>query len=324
MTVLLPAPIRSIGRRILRRCHTFHDLSRGKFREYVDRYKILRGATLVVQDVYGTRFVLYPFDRQNSRTLLRRPYDTSEFELIPKLVKPGDTAIDVGANAGLYSVLLSRACGPTGRVWSFEPAPETYWRLRENLALNRCENVVTVEAAVSNAPGTAKLHLFDSQFAEWNSLGVRVARDSNGKQVSPARSIGVQAEALDIFCANEGIEHIHFLKIDVEGFELLVFEGAKRLLIERRIDYVCFEIGKELLEAAGSSIQEVIGALAASGYLTYRFNSITHRFEGPILDTFEPWANFFASHRNLSSMTNLNTFRQDLILQDEAHKAALK
>jgi FkbM family methyltransferase len=324
MTLRLLTPLRSLLRRVIHKWQAFWDYRRGKFREYADRYKILRGATVVGEDIYGIRFVLYPFDRPNSRTLLRRSHDTLEVQLIPKLVRPGDTAVDVGANAGFYSVLLSRACGPTGKVWAFEPVPETYWRLRENLALNRCENVVTEETAISNAPGIAILNLFDSQFAEMNGFGVRVARDSSGKPILASRSISVQSQSLDVFCDSERIERIHFLKVDVEGFELRVFEGAERLLTQRRVDYICFEIGKVLLEAAGFTTSAVISRLAAHGYGTYRFDRLKNRFEGPLLDIYEPWANFFASHRNLSGVADINSIPRDRVLGDDDHKASSK
>ena len=99
----------------------FHDYSRGKLREFRDHRRILNDGTTILKDVHGVRFVLYPWDRPHLLELEGRVYDQAEFQAIPRLVKPGDIAFDVGANVGVYSVLLSRLCGPSGHVWAFEP-----------------------------------------------------------------------------------------------------------------------------------------------------------------------------------------------------------
>jgi FkbM family methyltransferase len=285
---------------------SFRDYGLGILQEYIDRQRSDDDRLKVARDVHGIRFVLYPFDRKNLPCLITRFHDIPEFHVIPSLVENGGTAIDIGANAGLYSVLFSRLCGRTGRVWAFEPVPDTYWRLRETLALNRCENVVPVQAAICDKAGTATMNLFEPQFAEWNSLGVRTVATSDGVHVSPTSSIEVPSYALDRFCDQHQIEHIDFLKVDVEGFELSVFRGAETLLKEGRVDYICYEIAKVPLQSAGTDTKTVIRFLEACGYRTYRLNSESKRFEGPIHDTFEPWANFFASHQDLTNLHAIN------------------
>jgi FkbM family methyltransferase len=262
---------------------------------------------MVVRDIHSIRFVLYPFDRPNRLNLIRRTSDVAEFQVIPRLVEFGDTAVDVGANVGLYSVLLSRLCGPKGSVWAFEPVLDTYWRLRETLALNRCENVVPVQSAISDRSGTVAINLFEPQFAEWNSLGVRSKKDEKGKLVSCCGSAEVSAYALDEFCERQGIGAIKFLKVDVEGFELSVFRGAERLLSDHRIRYICFEIAPELLNAAGVGVREVFEALEVHGYRAYRFDMGTGKFQGPIRDSSEAWTNFFASWDDLSNLVGLTS-----------------
>jgi FkbM family methyltransferase len=260
----------------------------------------------VARDVHGIRFVLYPFDRKNLSCLITRFHDIPEFKVIPGLVADGNTAIDIGANAGLYSVLFSRLCGRTGRVWAFEPVPDTYWRLKETLALNRCENVVPMQAAVSDKAGIVTMNLFEPQFSEWNSLGIRTVVTTDGVPHTPTSSVEVPSYALDKFCEQQQIEHINFLKVDVEGFELAVFRGAETLLKEQRIDYICYEIAKVPLKSAKTDTRSVIKFLETYGYRTYRFNGGSKRFEGPIEDTWEDWANFFASHKDLTNIHAIN------------------
>ena len=309
MTVPLPPPIRSLGLALLHRWQHFYDISRWKWRQFSfrrlwadfqDRRSALKRATPILEDVQGIRFVLYSWDRPNLLYLLRHPCDVAEFQALPRLVQPGDTAVDIGANLGVYSVLLSRLCGPRGRVWAFEPVPNTYWRLRETLALNRCENVIPVQAAICERDGTERMNLFAPQFSEWNTFGIPPPRSVNWKRISPRESVEVPARALDRFCESERIDRINFLKVDVEGFEHSVFRGAEHLLKEHRIDYICFEIAKQPLASAGVESREIFAALEAHGYASYRFNRAMGSFQGPIHDTSEAWTNFFASWRDLS------------------------
>jgi FkbM family methyltransferase len=267
-----------------------------------ERSRILTAATPIVEDTHGYRFVVYPFDRPNLPDLVRRAADVADFEAIPRFVRSGDIAFDVGANIGIYSVLLSRLCGLDGRVWAFEPVPDTYWRLRETLALNRCENVIAVQSAICERDGTARMNLFDSPFSEWNSLGMPSMCNPEGGRISPHQSIEVSTCTLDEFCSREKIERVNFLKVDVEGFEVTVFQGADRLLREHRVDYVCFEISQEPLKGAGIESREVFRALETRGYSSYSFDRTTGRFCGPISDTSEEWMNFYASTRDLTNL----------------------
>ena len=158
--------VRPVALPLLHCWQWLHDYSLGILRgnpEDRARREILRDGTVILKDILGIRFVLYPWDGPNLLYLFRRAADVGEFKAIPRLVKSGDIAFDVGAHAGIYSVLLSHLCGPTGRVWAFEPVPDTYWRLRETLALNRCDNVIPVRAAVFEKNGVAKMNLFDAR-----------------------------------------------------------------------------------------------------------------------------------------------------------------
>lgn len=264
--------------------------------------KTLRGGALVVQDCHDIRFIAYPWDRPRLAYLIARGGDIGEFSAIPRLVKPGDVAFDVGANAGIYSVLLSRLCGPSGRVWAFEPVPDTFWRLRETLALNRCENVSAVRSAVCDKSGAVRVNLFEPRFSEWNTLGSPSMLTPERRRVTPGGSIEVPCCTLDEFCTSQGVARINFLKVDVEGFELAVFQGAGRLIAENRVDHICFEISKDPLKGAGIESRMVFEALERHGYSAYRFDTSSGRFSGPVEDTLEVWTNFYASRRDLSEM----------------------
>lgn len=262
----------------------------------------LAGATPILKDDHGVRFVLYPWNQPQALQFIHRSFDTADFRAISQLVQAGDIAFDVGANVGEYSVLLSRQSGAAGQVWAFEPVPDTYWRLRETLALNRCENVTPVQAAVSDKAGMVRMNLFEPQYSAWNTLGMPEMVTPEGERVSPAKSVEVPSCTLDEFCRFEKIEKINFLKVDVEGFEEAVFRGAAELLRERRIDCVCFEISQAPLQGANATSRSIFEALKSFGYLAYSFNEADVSFRGPIADTAEYWANFYASWMDLSKI----------------------
>lgn len=297
----IPSPLRSIGRPIIHAWQRFSYKRQSRANEDRERRSLLDSAVPIIHDVYGYRFVLYPHDRPHLLYFARHAADAAEFKAIPRLVHSGAVAFDIGANVGVYTVLLSRLCGESGRVWAFEPVPETYWRLRETLALNRCENVIPVRAAVCEKDGAATINLFDEAHSEWNSLGVS-EMGAPGATMLPTSSVEVLSASLDSFCEREGIRHIDFLKVDVEGFELSVFKGAKRLLGERRIGCICFEISQPPLKGAGVKSGEVFAALEQNEYFAYALDQNTGAFSGPVHDTREQWTNFFASAMDLTKL----------------------
>lgn len=256
---------------------------------------------LILEDVYGIRFVSSSQDG-SVRHMLLRGGDRPQYEASSRLVRSGDTVFDVGAHIGLFCVHLSRLAGPSGRVFAFEPVPETCARLRETLALNRCVNVQVFEAALSNQTGTATMTLYESDKSEWNTLGAPDMKLPTGEHVSPETRVDVRTETLDGFAQAENIARIHLLKIDVEGFEKFAFEGAARLLRERRIDFICFEISQDPLAGAGVTAREVFQSLEAHGYFAYEYEADTQTFRGPIHDSTAHFANFFASWQDLTQI----------------------
>ncbi|HWZ58637.1 MAG TPA: FkbM family methyltransferase, partial [Gemmatimonadaceae bacterium] len=83
-------------------------------------------------------------------------FERAEQDVFARTVRPGDVVYDLGANVGFYTLLAARLAGPTGRVVAFEPVPRNLGYLRRHIALNQCENVTVVAAAVSDRSGTAR------------------------------------------------------------------------------------------------------------------------------------------------------------------------
>ncbi len=262
--------------------------------------RVARHAPRVVEDDTGFRFVFHDYMRPYARNLLCRAVTAGQYDAICALVRPGDTVFDVGAHIGRFSVFVEKLVGETGRVFAFEPVPQTYWALRECLALNRSQRVQAEQAAICDRVGTAEMHCFPPEFSSWNSLGKPIMTTPAGRQVTPAQTAIVPALTLDHICRRDGIDRVDFLKVDVEGFEAAVFCGAHRLLAERRIGRICFEISQAPLAGAGSTAREVFDILESHGYRVYQFDEKARRFEGPLRDSNAYWANYYASAEALA------------------------
>ncbi len=143
--------------------------------------------------------------------------------------------LDIGANAGIYS-LAALASQPDAAVHAFEPTPEIAARLRETAKLNRLDRLYVHEAAVSNRSGQATLKRWRGE------TGSNEGMNFISTDASEPDAEHVETVCLDQFCADNAIERIDLMKIDIQGNEPQAFAGAARLLRERRIGTVFAEL----------------------------------------------------------------------------------
>lgn len=191
--------------------------------------------------------------------------ETHEAALLEKVLRPGMTVVDVGANHGLFTIEALEFIRPGGRVHAFEPAPATRELFETNLKANGMEaDVRTFSAAVGAAPGEARLRIHD----EWSGLNTLAARDITwlGRELKADRIVSVPIVTLDAHAAEQGLDRIDFLKIDVEGFELDVLKGARGLLDAGRVGFVMLEVGDVTCANAGVEPAAILSELGRSGY----------------------------------------------------------
>ena len=150
-------------------------------------------------------------------------FEWSELRAAFRLAIPGTWAFDVGANVGLFAVVMSRAVGPTGRVVAVEPVLETVGHLQENLERNHCINVDVIEGAA--APSTGELPLVLTDDPALHSAGGKLISGHPVTQVTT-----VQAYTLDEIWIAAGQPTVSLVKIDVEGGEQGVLLGATEMI----------------------------------------------------------------------------------------------
>ena len=146
-------------------------------------------------------------------------YEYDKQALVARLVKPGMKIFDIGANAGFYTLAFSRLTGAAGHVWAFEPFAENAANVLHHLRLNMVGNVTLVQAAVAARPGLAGF-----QIAQSNSMGMLA---DNAKEYL------VPTLALDALIQEGALPMPDLIKMDVEGAEASVLEGAKAMLQQR-------------------------------------------------------------------------------------------
>jgi FkbM family methyltransferase len=140
------------------------------------------------------------------------PEQTKHFE---EQLHAGDTLLDVGAHVGYYTLISAKFVGKSGRVFSFEPNPRNHSFLKQHVAVNRLDNVVVEQSAVSDANGLAHF-----EFGRGSGTG-HLAADG---------SIEVRTLRLDDYCRDHEIKP-DAIKIDVEGAELSVLRGGESTIV---------------------------------------------------------------------------------------------
>lgn len=173
---------------------------------------------------------------------------------VSRILGPGDGVVDGGANIGYVSKWLAHWVGPSGRVFSFEPEPETAWILRRNMAKLGLSQVVVFPYALADQPGEGDLIIPEYADGGENPYEARLV----GPREQGGRRVRVVIETLDrAVGAYDG--RLRLIKLDLEGGELKALIGAQRLLQERR-PVLLLEIN------AGAEADALTAFLRSHGY----------------------------------------------------------
>jgi FkbM family methyltransferase len=176
-------------------------------------------------------------------------------EFLRRYLKPGDAVIDVGANIGHLALTASARVGAQGVVYAIEPHPRTFKYLMANVELNRAQNVKALNTAVGHTIG--QVLFSDSRSDDQNSVVVN------------RPGIEVPITRLDDLAIAEDL--IALLKVDVEGFEKPVLEGASAVLARTLAVYI--ESWDTHFARFGYVSGDLFRLLRSSGFELFRFVS---------------------------------------------------
>ena len=215
-------------------------------------------------------------------------YEPEVSHVLDTLLEPGMVFVDVGANLGYYSMIASRKVGERGHVHAFEPVAEQCDHLLLNARVNRARNVKVNRCAVADSVGEREFFLSDT----WNR-GVH----SLARTVGQTRSCRVPCVTLDEYVARNGVSRIDVMKVDVEGAEAVVFDGARETFAAMPPSVVIFESCEEHAKAFGSSTTQPKRFLLDRGYELFHLESASRISPVPDLCT-ETFANILAVHES--------------------------
>lgn len=205
------------------------------------------GRIALVRNAVHKAFSLY-YRHGTSRTILAGPlagmkwychrehqmwmplgqYERETCDWLRSVIQAGMTFFDVGANAGYFVLLGSQQVKGNGRVIAFEPVPENVQVLKHQIRLNRLKNVTLENIALSDTSSEERLTV-ECQNANSHLSAVRICHAPS----QPARVIMVKTLTVDDYVAQTGIIP-DVLKLDVEGAERSVLQGARKTLSEAR------------------------------------------------------------------------------------------
>ncbi len=224
-------------------------------------------------------------------------YETTDSAMIMHLVSPNDCVLDIGANMGWYSINIAKTY-PQSNVHAFEPIPKTYSFLEQNIKLNEVENVTSHHFGLSSERK-------DITFYFYPEGGVNASSANLSERVD-AELITCHVERLDDF-VNVNKLKIDFIKCDVEGAELFVYQGAIETL-QRDKPIVFTEMLRKWAAKFNYHPNEILNLFASIGYRCFFADGATLK-ELFVMTDETTQTNFFFLHsekhrQSIEKLTN--------------------
>jgi FkbM family methyltransferase len=234
----------------------------GRFRLQQAAVRALAPIELLAHTQEGARFILrFPADSGWESVYFIGEFESGTTRLVSKILRADDVTFDIGANLGWYTVLMA-GCTPAARCHAFEPCEPLVQRLMEHCDLNRITDRVQVNpTAVGNHAGHVELHTF-------RGLGHGHSSISSLGRMDFSSSVA-RMTTLDDYCQEQRLERLDFVKVDVEGAEMAVLEGARQILRRPEPPMWLLEMNCSTSRSFGYSPAHLLRHLESHG--AYRF-----------------------------------------------------
>ncbi len=203
--------------------------------------------------LYKYCFPLYNF----SYAKFKAKNDKTEIDLLHKIIKPGDSILDIGSNIGFYAKILSSFTGENGKVYCFEPDSTNFGYLKKNT--KGIKNIILFNKAVSDKADVLKVYK-----SKLLNVDHRTYPVNNYDTVEEIDSISI-----DDLLKNQTIDKVNVIKIDIQGYELTAFNGMKNLLSSSQDLKIIAEYWPHGFKRAGTSAIEFYNFFDALGYHFY-------------------------------------------------------
>lgn len=207
-------------------------------------------------------------DESDSLFLSLSSHETMQVSLSKKEIKKGDVVLDIGAHIGYYTILFSELVGPEGKVYSFEPHPKNFHLLKKTVETNNLKNVEIFQNIVSDKNGSVDFYL-----SKLDSIGNRMYNSDEADS-----KIEINSITIDEFLKNRD-KKIDFIKMDIQGAEVLAIEGMKNTLTNNSNIKIIQEWWPSAIEKYGKTADSHLIFLEKLGFYFYvvdeRYNELT-------------------------------------------------
>jgi FkbM family methyltransferase len=243
------------------RLYTFHTpIAKGKHRAYLEALRLCKTLPerIAGESRDGRRFSVNLSSATATTVFFLGEYEKAITEIVRPLIRVGDVCFDVGANFGWYTTLFHQIAGRTGEVHSFEPTPPTFRELEENYELmGSPDNVFINNLALGDREDELTINVFEGLPSGHASLSSH--DDAN------AVSYACKMVTLDAYIETHGVRDVNFVKVDIEGAELMFLNGAGRLFRQPSPPIFLIEMALQQTRGFDYTPQDLIALIDSRG-----------------------------------------------------------
>ena len=189
-----------------------------------------------------------------------------DLEWVESILSDGDVLIDIGANAGIYTLSSSKVVGEKGLVYSFEPNPVCVNLVEKSIKLNNLNNIVLIPEAISNTEGTQELVLYAASDHNHIKFSDQSSVVSKSTVIGTAK---IKVTTLDNYFANKKLSKLDIIKIDAEGYEKFVLQGGAEIIKQFKPKLI-LEINERLFLPNGYTTEDLLNVLECMDYSIFR------------------------------------------------------
>lgn len=189
-------------------------------------------------------------------------YESYDLKRTKKLIRRGDTCLDIGANFGVYALNFASLGAD---VHAFEPSTLFSNLLRKNASLNDFSSKLHIhQMAIADSPGRITITFYD-ETGTCEDLGRAGEKIFLSRQPEPIKE-EVEQLSVDAFFEKQGLEHARLIKVDIDGGERALLAGASGVLAKAKADYFLLEYSQELADIFKYSIEDIVNIFAQYDY----------------------------------------------------------
>ncbi len=205
------------------------------------------------------------------RNILAELHESGAYEratqfFLMRVLKAGDTFVDVGAHIGYFSLLAAAIVGDDGQVIAVEPMDENFEQLTHHVTENDLSNIAAVNAVIADSDGETKI-FFNADNDGGHALWDPALHPVNEQTRQNPRADTVRSCRLDSLLHKFDVERVRLMKIDTEGAEATILDAARSVFVRGLVDFAILEVNMTGLQNMGSSIDDLFRLIRELGYV---------------------------------------------------------